>query len=153
MAIFTHTATVRWSDCDANGHAANTAYSEYSVDTRLAFLAAGGWTYDDFVQARFGPIISREEIDYLKELRLGDQVAVDFTIIGGSPDEARFKFHHEFVRVRDGKLCARMVVVGGWMNLETRRLAPPPPRLAEVMRTLQRGQTWDVLPDAGQRKG
>jgi acyl-CoA thioester hydrolase len=149
MAHYTQTFTVRWSDCDANGHAANTAYSEYATDTRVAFLAANGWTYESFVESRFGPVITREEIDYRRELRMGDEVSVDFTILGASADEARFKLAHDFVRSRDGKPCARIVITGGWMDLGVRRLARPPERLAAIFRTLERGPDWAVLPDAG----
>jgi acyl-CoA thioester hydrolase len=149
MAPYSQTFTVRWSDCDANGHAANTAYTEYGTDLRISFLAAHGWTFEDFARARFGPVITREEIDYLRELRMGDQVTVDLTMVGGSSDEARFRFNHDFVRVRDDKPCARLVVTGGWMDMGLRRLAPPPARLAEIFRTLGRGPGWAELPDAG----
>lgn len=154
MPHYTETFTVRWSDCDANGHAANTAYSEYGTDVRVGFLAANGWTYEDFAKALVGPVITREEIDYLRELRMGDEVTVDFTMLGLSKDEARFKLAHEFTRGRDGKVCARIVIAGGWMDLRTRRLGPPPERLAAIFRTLERGQSWEELPDAGAgRKG
>jgi len=149
MAHFSEIFTVRWSDCDANGHAANTAYSEYATDTRVAFLASQGWTYQHFLESRFGPVITREEIDYLRELRMGDQVTVDFTLLGTSPDLARFKFAHAFTRARDGKACARVVVVGGWMDLSVRRLATPPAALANIFRTFDRGPDWVELPDAG----
>jgi acyl-CoA thioester hydrolase len=154
MAPFTHTATVRWSDCDANGHAANTAYSEYATDTRVAFLASRGWTFEHFVESRFGPVITREEIDYQRELRMGDEVTVDFTLLGTSRDLARFRFAHAFTRERDGKACARIVVTGGWMDLSLRRLATPPEALASIFRDFERGPGWAELPDAGSsRKG
>jgi acyl-CoA thioester hydrolase len=151
MSHFTRTYVIRWSDCDLNGHAANTAYSEYGTDTRIAYLAANGWTFGDFADARCGPVIMREEIDYLRELRMGDEVAVDFTMLGASPDEARFKLAHDLTRLSDSKPCARIVVTGGWMDLAVRRLAPPPERLAAIFRALERGPAWEVLPDAKER--
>jgi acyl-CoA thioester hydrolase len=151
MSHFTRTYVIRWSDCDPNGHAANTTYSEYGTDTRVAYLAANGWTFDDFASARCGPVITREEIDYLRELRMGEEVAVDFTILGASADEARFKLAHDLTRLRDGKPCARIVVTGGWMDLSVRRLAPPPERLAAIFRALERGPVWEPLPNAKER--
>jgi len=152
MPHFSMTVPVRWSDCDANGHVRNTAYSEYAVDVRVGFLASQGWTYDDFVKHHIGPVIIREEIDYVRELRMGDEVTVDVTWVGASNDGARFKFLHEFTRRRDGKPCARILILGGWMDLAQRRLAPPPARLAEVMARFERGPSWEVLPDAGAKK-
>lgn len=151
MSSFRHRVAVRWSDCDPNGHAANTSYSQYGIDTRIAFLAANGWAFEDFAATRFGPVITREELDYIRELRLGDEVSIDYAILGASPDEARFKLAHDLTRLRDGKPCARIVLVGGWMDLTTRRLARPPERLAAIMRDLERGPTWETLPNAGER--
>jgi acyl-CoA thioester hydrolase len=149
MSAYRQTYTIRWSDCDPNGHMANTAYSAYATETRIAYLAAHGWTYASFQTARFGPVIMREEIDYLRELFMGDEITVDFTTLGLSPDESRFKLGHDFVR-KDGKRVARVELVGGWMDLTRRKLAPPPAELAAIMRALPHGDDWTVLPDAGQ---
>lgn len=153
MPHFTTTLHVRWSDCDANGHAANTAYSEYGTDTRVAYLASHGWTLEDFMKHRCGPVITREEIDYLRELRMGDEVKVDIALVGGSADESRWKIQHEFTRTRDGKVCARILLTGGWMDLDARRLRRPPEQLAETFRKIERSAAWEVLPDAGAKKG
>ena len=148
MTHFTTTLHVRWSDCDANGHAANTAYSEYGTDTRVAFLAQHGWTLDEFLKARCGPVITREEIDYMRELRMGDEVRVDIQLVGASADESRWRIQHEFTRTRDGKVCARILLTGGWMDLDQRRLRRPPEKLAEAFRGIERGAQGEVLADA-----
>jgi acyl-CoA thioester hydrolase len=148
MSAYHQVFTVRWSDCDANGHMANTTYSELATETRIGYLASRGWSFAEFQAARFGPVILREELDYLREVRMGEALTVDFTVLGLSKDEARFKLAHEVLR--DGKKVARVVLVGGWMDLTRRKLAPPPARLAEILRELPRGEPFDVLPDAGQ---
>jgi len=149
MSAYRQTFTVRWSDCDANGHMANTAYSTLAIETRIGYLRSRGWTFADFQESRFGPVITREEIDYLREVRLGEDVTLDFTMQGLSNDQARFRMAHELVRA-DGKLVARVLVVGGWMDLTRRKLAPPPEKLAAIIRELPRSGEWVVLPDAGQ---
>ena len=82
MDRYAKTFTVRWADCDVNGHMRNTAYSEYAIDVRMAFLAEHGFGFEQFVASGFGPVLLREEIDYLRELKLGDTVEVDFTQLG-----------------------------------------------------------------------
>jgi acyl-CoA thioester hydrolase len=150
MARYSKTFTVRWADCDANGHMRNTAYSEYGTEVRMAYLTEGGFGFEKFLELRIGPVMLREAVDYLRELRMGARMGVNFTALGLSPDGTRFRLQHEIVR-DDGKPAARVVVDGGWMDLQTRRLAPPPPALAELLRAAPRADTWEELPNAGQK--
>jgi acyl-CoA thioester hydrolase len=136
--------TVRWADCDVNGHMRNTAYSEYATEVRVGYLAEGGFPFERFVELGFGPVILREEIDYLHEVRLGERVEVDLTVLGLSPDCARFRFGHDFAKA--GKACARIVLAGGWLDLRKRRLIPAPEPLASVMRAAPRGEGFAELP-------
>lgn len=142
--------TVRWADCDANGHMRNTAYSEYTIEVRLAFLAEHGFGFDRFQEQRFGPVILREEIDYLHEVRLGEEVLVDLAASALSPDGARFKFTHE-IRTARGKLAARVVIAGGWLDGEKRRLRVPPEELRRAMEEMPRAERFEELPPLGKR--
>jgi acyl-CoA thioester hydrolase len=136
---------VRWADCDVNGHMRNTAYSEYAIDARIGYLAENGWPFQKFEEMGFGPVLLREEIDYLRELRLGDTVEVDFTQLGLSPDGARFKLAHDFWKP-GGKKAGRLVLSGGWLGLETRKLIVPPDGLTEAFRKVPKGEGWEELP-------
>lgn len=144
MSEYRQTFKIRWSDCDANGHMKNTAYSEYGTETRISYLASLGWTFASFTQSRVGPVLLREEIDYFREVFLGDEIQVDFTALGFSKDESRFRLRHDFFRA-DGTPIARIVLLGGWMDLKERRLAPPPARLAEIIRALPKGTGFSDL--------
>jgi len=137
--------TVRWSDCDANGHLKNTAYSEYAIEARMAYLTARGFGFAEMKAHQFGPVILREEIDYLRECHMGEVITVDFTMLGLSPDGTRFKMGHELVKA-NGKVAARLVVQGGWMDLSARRLAPPPAALRAVLEGVPRGEAFELLP-------
>jgi acyl-CoA thioester hydrolase len=148
---YTKQFTVRWSECDANGHLRNTGYSEYGIETRMSFLAENGFPYARFVEHALGPVIQREEIDYLHELHLGDVVEVDFKALGASPDGARFKLSHDFQKA--GRRVARIVITGGWMDLRHRRLAPPPEELIRILGTLEKGEPYEELPNAKKREG
>jgi len=141
---------VRWSECDANGHLRNTAYSEYGIETRLSFLTDNGFPYARFVDHAIGPVIQREEIDYRHELHLGDTVEVDFRALGTSPDGARFKLCHDF-QAPGGRKVARIVITGGWMDLRRRKLTSPPENLRRILSSLERGEIFEELPNAKER--
>jgi acyl-CoA thioester hydrolase len=151
MERYAKTFKVRWADCDVNGHMRNTAYSECAIEVRMAYLTEHGFGFDRFVEMGFGPVILREEIDYLREVRLGDSVEVDLAYLGLSPDCARFRFGHDFTRA-DGKPSARIVIAGGWLDMKTRRLIPAPEPLASVMRAGPRGAGFEELPPLRDRK-
>lgn len=136
---------IRWSECDLNGHARNTAYSEFGIDTRVSYLAERGFTYARFVEHAIGPVIQREEIDYLAELHLGDAIEVDLKSLGTSPEGGRFKLAHEFWGP-GGKRVARIVLQGGWLDLRKRRLTAPPPELLHVMGSMERADPYEELP-------
>jgi acyl-CoA thioester hydrolase len=142
---YTKIFIVRWSDSDANGHMRNTAYSEYAIDTRMSYLAEHGFPYAKFEELNVGPVILREEIDYLRELRLGDTIEVDFTQLGLAPDGSRFKLAHDFWRP-GGKNVARVVLAGGWLDLATRKLVRPPDALFKAISSVPKGDGFEELP-------
>jgi acyl-CoA thioester hydrolase len=146
MIPYSKTFTVRWSDCDANGHMRNTAYSEYGIDVRMAFLSEHGFPYERMVEAGVGPVLTREEIDYRRELRLGETVIVDLRQLGISPDGVRFRLEHRFAK-SNGKPVARIVLEGAWMDLRTRKLAPPPTALARALAAAPKAEEYAPLPE------
>lgn len=147
MTPFSRTFTVRWADCDVNGHMRNTAYSEYGIDVRIAFLAELGFPYERLAELGIGPVLLREELDYLRELKMGERLTVDFRQLGLSPDGVRFRFRHDFTK-ENGKPAARIVLDGGWMDLRQRRLTAPPEPLARAFTALQKAEGWAELPGA-----
>jgi acyl-CoA thioester hydrolase len=144
MDRFARTFVVRWADCDVNGHLRNTCYSEYAIEVRMAFLTEGGFGFESMKRHGVGPILLREEIDYLRECHMGEELTVDFTGLGQSPDGSRFRLAHEIWKP-DGKKAARIVLTGGWMDLAARRLAPPPHDLHELLNRAPRGEGYEVL--------
>ncbi len=152
MDRYEKTFTVRWADCDANGHMRNTAYSEYATDVRVAYLAEHGFGFERFVETGIGPVLLREEIDYLREVRLGETITVDYTALGMSPDYGRLKLGHDFTKA-GGEPCARIVVFGGWMDMRTRKLIPAPEPLARILATVPRAEGYEELPPLERRHG
>ena len=144
MDRYFKTYTVRWADCDVNGHMRNTAYSEYGTDTRVTFLTERGFGYEKLLAARIGPVILHEAIDYMREVRLGEVIEVDLTVVGLSPDGARFKFEHD-VWLPGQKKAARIVLAGGWMDLDRRKLRVPPEELLRVMDGAPRSDPFEEM--------
>jgi acyl-CoA thioester hydrolase len=147
MDRYARTFTVRWADCDANGHMRNTAYSDYATEVRIAYLAEHGFPWEKFVASRFGPVLLHENIDYMREVRMGETVEADFAVVGLSPDGARFKFEHD-IWLPMKKKAARIVIAGGWMDLELRKLRLPPDELLRAMQEAPRGEPFEEMKPA-----
>jgi acyl-CoA thioester hydrolase len=134
---FTRRFQVRWADLDMNRHMRNTAYSEYAIDVRIAFLEAHGFPMAEFARRGLGPVIQREEATYSREIRPGDSFGIDYRVAGLAPDGSRWRVEHRVVR-GDGKIAAVIRVEGVWLDLAARRPVPPPPELLEALRQVAR---------------
>ena len=145
--LFTKTFHVRWADLDSNAHMANTAYLDLCVDVRMMYFAENGFPATEFDRRRIGPVVSRDEIDYHRELRLLEPVSVNFALAGISDDGSRFRIRNEFFR-QDGKLAARVTTHGGWLSLDSRRLVAPPPELNDILSALTRTEDFEDLPSS-----
>lgn len=143
--IFQKTLHVRWADMDTNAHMRNTAYLEMASDVRMMYFASRGLTMDEFERLRTGPVVMRDTIEYFHELRLLEPVTVTLALEGLSRDGSRFSIRNEFFG-RDGRLAARVTSVGGWLDLEKRRLVPPPQKLAVPMQEMARTESFEEMP-------
>jgi acyl-CoA thioester hydrolase len=136
----------RWGDMDFNAHMGNTAYLAAAADVRMQYFARSGFPMTEFTRLKIGPVIRRDELDYQRELRLLDPVVATLELGGLSPDGARFRLCNEFRR-DDGQLAARVVSLGGWLDLSARKLTVPPPALAAAMQALLRSADFVELAD------
>jgi acyl-CoA thioester hydrolase len=139
---------VGWSHLDANAHMRNTAYLDLAAGVRVTYFVAAGFSVDAFARLQFGPVIRREELEYLRELRLHDDVRVTMLLAGSSDDASRFRLGNEFWR-ENGTLAARLTSLGGWLDLRTRQLISPPSDLAAVFHGLERTADFERLPIRG----
>ncbi len=144
MAPFTTTCEVRWADLDPLGHARHTAFMDWATHNRLAAFASQGVTAGRFQGLGVGPIIFREETDYLREVGGEDRITVGFEFTGGSPDWKHFRIRHVLARV-DGVHCATVVVRGAWLDLRERRVVVPPEPIALACHSLPRATDFEVL--------
>jgi acyl-CoA thioester hydrolase len=86
----------------------------------------------------------REEIRYRREVRFGEGVAVNVLFAGLSEDGSHWRVRQEVKRA-DGKQAALLTIDGAWMDLDGRRLVPPPAELLEIIRKLPRTRDFEEL--------
>ena len=141
---FEKTFHVAWAMLDANAHMANTAYLDACVDVRMMYFASRGFAASEFARLRIGPVVRRDEVDYFRELHLLDPIRVTFALAGISDDASRFKLRNEIYR-EDGQLAARLTSLGGWFDLNVRKLVAPPDALAEALRALDKTDDFEKL--------
>src|SRR5215470_15376402 len=114
--MYTKTFLAGWSDMDFNSHMRNTSYLDKTADVRQLFLAEHGFPVEEFARLRIGPVIMKDELEYFKEVRLLQEVTINYALAGQSLDGSRFLIRHEVFRP-DGKLSARVTSAGGWLDL------------------------------------
>jgi acyl-CoA thioester hydrolase len=142
---------LRWSDADPNGHVRHTVYPELGAEVRIGWLAEGGYDWKRFETERIGPVLLREEIDYLRELGLGERARMDLEALALSEDGGRWKLRHTLYKAGD-EVAARVVVLGGWIDLDRRRLVPAPAALAQLLREASRAEGFETLPNLRRRE-
>ncbi|MGE0357989.1 MAG: acyl-CoA thioesterase [Burkholderiales bacterium] len=144
---FEESFAVAWSHLDGNGHMANTAYMLIAIDCRFHYFASRGVAPADFARWRIGPAVRHDELDYYREMHFMQQARVNLAISGLAPDASRFRLVNE-IRRPDGELAARVTSLGGWLDLEARKLVAPPAPLAEALRELEQLPGFEVLPSS-----
>jgi len=132
---------------DFNSHMRNTAFLDKAADVHMMFFAENGFPMDEFIRLGIGPVAMKDEIEYLREVRLLEQLEVTLALAGCSEDGSPFALRNEF-RLSDGRLAARVTSHGGWLDLAHRRLIAPPDSLLESMRRLERTQDYVVFPSS-----
>jgi len=78
---------------------------------------------------------------------VGEDEAAMWALAGLSDDGSRWAIRHEFTRT-DGKLCARVTSVGGWLELKARKLVMPPEDMLAVTKMLSRTEDFSTLPSS-----
>ena len=90
-------------------------------------------------------MIFRDEIDYYRELRLLEPVRITLAVAGAAEDGSHFRLLNEYYR-EDGRLAARLVTTGAWLDLRTRKLTRPTDDLAAALRAMPRPDPFETLP-------
>ena len=141
---FTRTFQAGWGDMDFNGHMRNTSFLDRSGDLRMMFFQAHGFPAGEFARLRVGPVVQRDEVEYFREVQLLETFTVTLALGGLSQDGSRMRLVNEFF-LEDGRLAARVISTGGWLDLDGRQLVAPPPELAAALKRLPRTDDFKRL--------
>ena len=142
---------VRWNDIDANRHLANSAYINYMSHTRLSFMLENGFGQAKMAEFAIGPVVFYEHMFYFKEVFPGHPIRVSLQLKGISEDGMYFSFQHNFYNHK-GKNIARCEMMGGWIDLNTRKLRPLPKELFDNLNKLDRTEDFYTITKEHTRK-
>lgn len=140
---------VLWSQIDANMHLRHSAYADFAAQARLQILDHLGFDSKLFEKLKIGPILFREELIYMREVRPSDTIKVTCVMTHCRKDGSRWSFSQELFR-GDGIKAAQINVQGAWVDLEKRKLAALPPDWAEKFMHVPKSADF-VLEDVPQK--
>ncbi|TRZ45860.1 acyl-CoA thioesterase [Robertkochia solimangrovi] len=142
---------VRWNDLDANRHLANKAYIEFAAHTRMTFLIEHGIDHHVLGELNIGPVLFYEHIYYFREAFSGKPVRVTLDFTGMSEDGMFFEFQHNFYDYKNRNI-AHCEIMGGWMDLKTRKLIPLPEQMLSLFDKAIRSDDFRILTREDTRK-
>ncbi|HMG68780.1 MAG TPA: acyl-CoA thioesterase [Chitinophagaceae bacterium] len=131
MEKFIKEIQLRWSDLDPNFHLRHSVYYDWGAFCRIEFLKAFDLTTKLMQELQFGPILFREECIFKREIRDGDKITIDITLLKSRRDFSRWSIRHNIIKNGD-ILSAILTVDGAWINTKERKLAVPPPQAEKV---------------------
>ena len=134
----------RWGEIDSNGHMRNVAFLDISANSRMEFFIANGYTLMEFFGAGLGPVVLKDEIEYKREVRLGEDLTVTNELAGMSVDNTRFIFRNQFIKA-NGKLACKISSLVAFFDIATRKTIAPPENLMRAILSLPRSEDFGTI--------
>jgi acyl-CoA thioester hydrolase len=78
-----------WGDADMNGHMRGTAYLNKAIDARVSILGEMGFPREEFTRLRLGVVGMKDEIEYRREVRWMEEIAITVLIRAGPANLGR----------------------------------------------------------------
>jgi len=135
---------IRWSDIDANGHLANSAYTNFMSHARMGFFIAYGFSMKTLSEFGIGPVVFYEHTYYFKESFIGQSITVTLEVSGLSKDGMFFKFEHNLYDDK-GQHLASSDMLGSWIDLKTRKLTVLPKPLLKQSEAFPKTENFKNL--------
>lgn len=142
--MYTKDFEIRWSDIDANGHLANSAYTNFMSHTRMGFFMTYGFSMQELAKFSIGPVVFYEHTYYFKESFIGKPITVSLELSGLSEDGMFFKFEHNFYNHK-GQHLATSDMLGSWIDLNTRKLTILPEIFLEKSERFPKTKNFKIL--------
>lgn len=140
-AAFVTRHRVRSYELDIMGHVNNAAYLNWLEQARLEAFQSLGWPLEALIARRWMTTVARIEIDYRREARFGDEIAISTALerVGDSSIALRHGMDRE--SEPPGRIAeARVVLV--WLD-QDRRPARVPDEVREALQTAADGERVD----------
>ena len=131
MENFVKEVQVRWSDLDPNVHLRHSVYYDWGAFCRISFFNEHGVTMELMHRLKIGPILFREECQFRREVRLGDNLTISLEVLKAKRDFSRWTVQH-FIMKNTDTVAATLVVDGAWLDIVQRKLATPPSEIQDL---------------------
>lgn len=135
---------VMWSHLDVNMHMRHSAYADFAAQARISVLDSLGLDFKTFQELKVGPILFREELVYLREVGLNENIKVTIELTKSRPDGSRWSIRHIVYR-EDGVRAAVVTVDGAWLDVEKRKLTVLPANLVEKFTVLPKSIDFEEI--------
>ncbi|WP_313190245.1 acyl-CoA thioesterase [Sphingobacterium sp.] len=135
---------VLWSQIDANVHLRHSAYADFCAQARSNMLNKMALSLEEFNKRKIGPILFREELNYLREIGLDERVKVSVVITKFNKLNSRFSFRHEIFK-ENGVKAAVVLVDGAWMNIRERKLTNIPEEWMEIISKIPKSEDYTEI--------
>ena len=143
--MFERRVIAGWGDMDFNSHMRNTACLDKSADVRITYFSENGFSMQEFMRLRLGPVIIRDELDYHREASLLEELRATLELAALAADGSHFAIQNSFYRL-DGQRVARVKSTGGWLDLTVRKLVGPPEGLLAALQRAPRSEELTEVP-------
>lgn len=120
------TYTVKENEIDELGHMNYLNYIMNFTSARMEWLKEIGLGFEELVEQQLGPVLLKLETDYVKEVRLGDQVQIRTKLkrVGTKSFTLEQYTYHE------DQLSASSTAIMTIMDLQARKAIPVPEEIA-----------------------
>ncbi|HYG40239.1 MAG TPA: acyl-CoA thioesterase [Cytophagales bacterium] len=132
---------VLWSQIDGNLHLRHSAYADFAAQARVEILEKIGMDFTTLAELKIGPVLFREELIYLKEIKINESVKIETLVTKTRNDFSRWSFRHELYR-GDGLKSAIINVDGAWIDITKRKLTTLPEKYFQQLLTLPRSEDF-----------
>ena len=133
---------LRWSDLDPNFHLRHSVYYDWGALCRIEFLNKFDLNANTMQRLHAGPILFREECVFKKEIRQGDKITIDLTLLKIKKDYSRWSVQH-IIRKNDNVISAIITVDGAWINTIERKLAVPPSEVEKAFTEMPHAENFE----------
>lgn len=142
---------IRWNDLDPNRHLKNSSFVDLMSQARMNFLKSAGIGHKILHALNLGPVVFYEHIYYFREVAPDDPIFLSVGLKGVSKERTFFEFEHNMYNT-NGENLAYCELMGGWMDLNKRKLTPVPEILAPKIDTLDHADNFRILTKKDTRK-